>query len=166
MDSATVDLLTLGFAAISSIATCGWVIRNWKLRREDMPRIEMDCRIEKIFVGNLKTIIKVCADVKNSGAVRHKFKHIKYDLRGLDGKTINHNSAKLLNQVDFDISLRNDQMFFPKSWEYSFVDAGTTSTYTSVIAIPNNVKVLHLNTKMLYSERESDFHQAIWVGVL
>ena len=166
MNSETVDLLTLGFATISSIATCGWVIRNWRLRREDMPRIEMDCRVEKIFVGDVKTIVKISADIKNSGNVRHKFKTMKYDLRGHDGKNVNHTSAKLLHQVDFDIPVRNDQLFFPKTWQYSFVDAGTTSTYTSVIAVPNNIKVMHLSARMLYSERESDFHQAMWVGTL
>ena len=163
---ATVDLLTLSFAAVSSIATCGWVIRNWKLRREDMPKIEMDCRLEKVLSGTTETVIKVTASIKNSGAVRHQFRSLRYDLRGMNASSITHGTLKILNQVNFNIPVRRNQRFFPKSWKYSFVDAGTTSTYTSVIAVPNSIDAFYLDVRMSYSDRESDFHQTTWVGIL
>ena len=158
------DILTLCFSMTSALATCAWVIRNWKLQREDFPRIELDCRVRHISRSDSNSMVEISADVKNTGKVRHKIRNISYSLRGAVMDEAREGDDVHLNQVIFPVEIRENQRFFPASWVYSFVDAGSTSTYRNVILVSNDVDIFHLNVRMQYEDEASDFHSASWTG--
>ena len=164
MNFPSADVMTLCMSAMSALATCTWVIRNWRLRREDFPRIDIDCRVNEVSRNQTHTMVEIVAEVKNTGSVRHKIRNICYTLRGACNDSLAEGDETQLSQVMFPVEIRHDQRFFPASWVYSFVDAGNTSTYRNVILVPNDVDVFHLTVRMQYDDKESDFHSASWTG--
>jgi hypothetical protein len=147
------------------IVTGAWMLRGWHVRREDKPKINLNATLREVAVCDGNRIVEILAEVENTGEVRHTFRNITYTLRGSDLKTIESDPA-LLGQIRLPLKLVTKQRFFPPSWEYSFVDAGQVSKYRSLIVIPDHVRLLKLSVIMSYDESESDFHSAVWHGVI
>lgn len=145
------------------IFTGAWMLRNWYVRREDKPRIGMTAEVNRLYRNQQVQIVEVSSSVANTGDVRHVFKDITYTLRGSDMKGFASN-PQLMGQLDLPIVLAKHVSFFPAAWQYSFVDAGQTSTYKTLLVIPADVKILKLSVKMQYSDPDSDFHSAAWFG--
>lgn len=145
-------------------ATGFWFLREHIKKRNDFPRINLHVSMREITKSSDSRVVEVTAEVENTGEVRHVFRSIKYDVRGSDAQDLRE-SQKALGQVSLPISVVRKRRFFPKSWEYSFVDAGQKSTYKHLILVPAEVKIAQLRVIMSYDEEESDFHSAVWNGV-
>lgn len=138
-----------------------WLLRNWKVRREDYPKIGMSLECKQIYADHCERILEVVVEVKNEGEVRHIFNDLSFTIDGSKSLRGSQGSSLLPFQVD----LHKDVRLFPRSWEYSFVDAGQTSTYKRLVKIPSSFKLLRCVAKMKYRDAESDFHSVIWHGV-
>jgi hypothetical protein len=147
------------------VVTGAWMLHGWYIRREDKPRIGMSATLNRIYRNTAEQVVEIVVSIENTGEVRHVFKDITYSLRGSDTKVLTTNPG-LLGQLDLPVVLADDQRLFPESWEYSFVDAGQTSTYRALIVIPAAVKLLKLSAIMKYEEKVSDFHSAVWYGYI
>lgn len=147
------------------ILTGAWMLRNWYIRREDHPRIGMTAEVVKLYRSQHFQVVEVSATAANTGDVRHVFKDIRYTLRGTNLKNPTPN-PNLMGQLDLPIVIGKDVSFFPLSWQYSFVDAGQTSTYKTLLVVPIDVKILKLSVKMQYADPDSDFHSAAWYGYI
>ena len=147
------------------IITGAWMLRTWYVRREDKPRIGMSAEVNRLYRNQQVQVVEVVATVSNTGDVRHIFRDIAYTLRGSDMKVLTSN-PNLMGQLDLPVLLANRVSFFPTSWSYSFVDAGQTSTYKTLLVIPADVKMLKLSVRMWYDDPDSDFHSAAWFGYI
>ena len=143
--------------------TGAWIFRDHLKKRADFPRINLHASMREIAKSGDGRVVEVAAEVENTGDVRHVFRNIKYGIRGSDIKSLSA-SKRALGQVDLPKVIVHDQRFFPKSWEYSFVDAGQKSVYRHLILIPNDARLIQLQVIMLYEDEESDFHSATWNG--
>jgi hypothetical protein len=143
--------------------TGAWFIRQHFKRRDDFPRVNVHSSMREIAKSEDKRIVEVIAEIENTGEVRHKFRSIVYDIRGSALENMSEKAGPL-DQVHLPILVARDRRFFPKSWEYSFVDAGQKSTYRHLISIPTNVKLVQLKVTMIYEDEESDFHRSFWHG--
>ncbi len=151
---------------ITNLFTAGWLIRNWLRRREDYPKIDLNCGVKLIYRDTTHSLAEVWCEIVNTGSVRHKYRKLTYNLRGHVGSGMEDTNLTTMGEMEFPIIIRERQRFFPQSWVYGFADAGVTSRHRQVIVIPNNMKVLSLRCRMGYEDVESDFHTASWVGVL
>jgi hypothetical protein len=145
------------------LVTGAWMLRTWYVRREDKPRINVIANLRKIYSNEQQQIVEIEAQIANSGDVRHIFRDMTYSLRGSDLSNIK-SSEKALGQVELDYERADCVRFFPETWGYSFVDAGQTSTYRTIVELPASIKLLKLTVNMKYGEHESDFHSAAWFG--
>jgi hypothetical protein len=136
-----------------------WLLRNWKLRREDYPKIGMSVECVDIYADKTERILEVVVSIKNEGEVRHKFRDLTFTIAGSKSK-----SSSSTNLLPFQITAAKDIKLIPSSWEYSFVDSGQVSTYKRLVTIPPDLKVVRCVAKMMYEDPESDFHSAIWHG--
>jgi hypothetical protein len=159
------EMLSSIVGILGWLVTGLWMLRGWHVRREDKPRINLNASLREIIARDGKRIVEIVAEVENTGEVRHVFKDMTYTLHGSDLSSIEE-EPELLGQVYLPIKLATKQRFFPTSWEYSFVDAGQVSRYRSLVSIPEGVKLLKLGVIMSYGDRESDFHSAVWYGVV
>lgn len=142
-----------------------WGIRQHLRLRADFPRINLHASMRQIAISGNDRIVEIVVDVENTGNVRHTFRDLTYGIRGSDLTMLGENPA-LLGQIYLPIVIARHRRFFPESWEYSFVDAGQKSTYRHLIIIPDRVKLAQLRVTMMYNDEESDFHSAVWNGVL
>lgn len=151
---------------VTNLVTASWLIRNWLRRREDYPKIDLNCGVKLIHRDSAHSLVEVWCEIVNTGAVRHKYRKLIYSLRGHDGAGLGGAGATGMGEMEFPIAIRDRQRFFPLTWVYGFADAGVTSRHRQVIVIPNDAKVLSLRCRMGYEDLESDFHTASWVGIL
>lgn len=160
----TIEIVSLSFSMISSMLTVAWFLRERKIKREEFPKIEMDCHLEEICKCQGGSVAQVIVSIKNSGHVRHTFRRLRFDLLGNDLSQIVEEKDQVLGQVQFPIQIRKKQNMFPREWVYSFVDAGSTSTYRNILFIPDSAKLLSLTARMFYDDADSDFHSCSWTG--
>ena len=137
-----------------------WIFKDHLKKRADFPRINLHASMREIAKSGDGRVVEVAAEVENTGDVRHVFRSVKYDVRGSDMHGLK-GSQKALGQVNLPMSIVRGRRFFPKSWEYSFVDAGQKSTYKHLILVPAKVKIAQLRVIMSYDDEESDFHSAV-----
>ena len=151
---------------LTNLVTAGWLVRNWLRRREDYPKIDLNCGVKLIHRDTTHSLVEVWCEIVNTGSVRHKYRKLTYSLRGHEGTGLQSAGETGIGEMEFPVVIRERQRFFPHTWVYSFADAGVTSRHRQVIVIPNKAKVLSLRCRMGYDDLESDFHTASWVGVL
>jgi hypothetical protein len=140
-----------------------WILRDHLRKRNDFPRINLHASLREIARSGNDRVVEVVAEIENSGNVRHVFRSITYSIRGSRLKDLM-NDPTILGQVHLPIVVTRSRRFFPRSWEYSFVDAGQKSTYRHLITIPRWVRLAQLHVIMSYDDAESDFHSAMWNG--
>ena len=105
-------------------------------------------------------LVEVSVTVHNGGEVRHTFTDLVYHVTGYEVEALNGEVTTIL------VPIVTGKRMFPAVWEYSFVDAGQSSTYRKMVKVPPGVKVIRLEAIMSYSDPESDFHSVIWYGNL
>lgn len=136
-----------------------WLLRTWKVQREDFPKIGMQVDCKEIYADDTDRILEVEVNVKNEGLVRHLFQDLTFTIVG--SRVSPRFKTRLL---PFQITVVKDVKLIPKSWEYSFVDSGQTSSYKRLVTVPSDLKILRCVARMRYNDAESDFHSAIWHG--
>jgi hypothetical protein len=137
-----------------------WFLRGWWIRRDDFPKIRMETSMSLLYELDGTRIAEVTVTVHNSGDVRHTFAELTYSVVGYEIESLNRELYMT------PVQIKANKPMFPAAWEYSFVDAGQSSTYRKMVNVPPGVRVLRLEAIMSYSDPESDFHSAIWYGNL
>ena len=137
-----------------------WFLRGWWIRRDDFPKIRMEASMQNLHTLEGTRLAEVTVTIHNGGDVRHKFTDLVYHVTGYEIDSLNRDV--FMNPI----TIATSKPMFPGAWEYSFVDAGQSSTYRKMVKIPPGVKILRLEAVMSYSDPESDFHSAIWYGSL
>jgi hypothetical protein len=137
-----------------------WFLRGWWIRRDDFPKIRMEASMQTLYAIDGTRLVEVAVTVHNGGEVRHTFTDLVYHVTGYEVESLNREIFTT------PVSIVTGKRMFPAVWEYSFVDAGQSSTYRKMVRIPPGVKVIRLEAIMSYSDPESDFHSVIWYGNL
>lgn len=121
---------------VAVIVAGWWTYRRFIRVREDHSRIDATAGLHFIGTHDGAHLAVVTATVKNTGAVRHFIRDMRFDLRVLrDGHPVKF-SEKALGQVSFPDRLYAEQRFFPESWVWSFVEPGVENTYRYTVALP------------------------------
>lgn len=158
-DIETLKNISTALDIVGWFAAGFWLLRNWKLRREDYPKIGMSVECVEVFADNVDRILEVVVTVKNDGEVRHKFQDLTFTITG--SKNAGTTASRLL---PLNPTAVKDVKLVPSAWEYSFVDSGQISSYKRLVTVPSSLKILQCVARMKYQDPESDFHSAIWHG--
>ncbi len=116
--------------------------------------------MQTLYTIGSARLVEASVTVHNGGEVRHKFEDLVYHVTGYEVESLNRDIFTTA------VPIVTGRRMFPAFWEYSFVDAGQSSTYKKMVTIPPSVKVIRLEAIMSYSDPESDFHSVIWYGNL
>jgi hypothetical protein len=142
-----------------------WLLRGHTMRREDFPKIDLHASLRPVVLAPGGRVVEVVVEVENTGVVRHVIRDMKYSLRGAMSKSVSARSDEN-PEVNLPLKFIEDRELFPESWEYTFVDPGTTSRYRQLIFLAGNADLYELSVKMKYDDPESDFHTAVWFGLI
>jgi hypothetical protein len=145
---------------ITSIIAGAWILKDFILKREFYPKVEIDLDLNTASgpdsKGNYLAIGSI--KIKNSGVARLYFKRAYFSVRLLeDGLDYHPKDIEGVLTVNFPNKLVDQASLFPKNWEYSFVDGGAENRYKFGIVIPSYSGSLLMKVKIFLPEKKSDF---------
>ena len=156
---ADLESLAKSVGILATVAAGLWVLFKFLLQKEFYPRLDFKVDIEFVVPIREIWVVALVATITNHGLVRHTFKHLTFSLRGIkSADELEDGGEEILRQLYFPHNIKEGR-WFPKSWEYSFVEPGTDQVYRHVAAIPCEYDAVLLHGRFDYSS-EDKFHSA------
>lgn len=141
-----------------------WAYWRFVRERDRYPRVTLDATIEQVAWFGDERIVRVSVTVRNDGTVRLVIPKMRYTLRTLrEGDVLEDGGEGLLGQPVFPhVDVRRRPFTHPRH-EYAFVDAGTTTSFSSLARLPATAQVALVQVTLRYRDPRSDFHGAFSV---
>lgn len=155
----------VGYVEPASVVLGGlWAYWRFVFQRDRYPRVTLTARIEQVAWHAGERIVRVSVDVRNDGSVRLIIPRMRYTLRTLRvDDPLKDGDDDLLNQPVFPhVEVRRRPFTHPRH-VYAFVDAGTTTTFTSVARVHPDARIALAQVTLRYRDPRSDFHGAVAV---
>lgn len=136
-----------------------WTLLKFGINREKYAKIEFN--LDLMFLNKVsgQQIIELVAIVQNKGLVRQKIKEWTFDLLFITDNDPVEITDPIINfQVKFKKAI-SKRGWVPDNWGYTFIDGGTTQQYTYLTIMPENAKLLIINSRFIYPGN-IDFHSA------
>lgn len=149
---------------VSVILGGAWAYWRFVYQRDRYPRVTLTPRIEQVAWHGGGRIVRVSVDVRNDGNVRLIIPRMRYTLRTLrEGDPIEDGDDDLLGQPKFPHVEVHRRRFTHPRHVYSFVDAGTVTTFTSIARVHGDARIALVQVNMRYRDPDSEFHGAVAV---
>lgn len=154
-----------GYAEPASIVIGGvWAYWRFVFQRDRYPRVTLTPRIEQVAWHSGERVVRVSVDVRNEGSVRLIVPEMRYTLRTLRyGDPVVDGGPEILGQPEFPHVEVHRRPFTHPRHVYAFVDAGTTTTFTSVARVSASAHVALAQVTLRYRDPGSEFHGAVAV---
>lgn len=138
-----------------------WAYWRFVRERDRYPRVTLEARIEQVAWFGDERIVRVTVAVRNDGTVRLVIPKMRYTLRTLrDGDPLEDGGDAILGQPVFPhVDARRRPFTHPRH-EYAFVDAGTSTSFSSLARLPASARVALVQVTLRYRDPRSDFHGA------
>jgi hypothetical protein len=146
---------------IAIVVGGAWAYWRFVRERDRYPRVTLEARIEQVAWFGDERIVRVSVAAKNDGTVRLVIPKMRYTLRTLrEGDPLEDGGENLLGQPVFPhVDVRRRPFTHPRH-EYAFVDAGTTTSFSSLARLPASARVVIAQVTLRYRDPRSDFHGA------
>lgn len=136
-----------------------WAYYRFVRQREAHPHIQFD--VDVIFVvrqGN-QWLVELQAQIENKGKVQHRISNLSFDLRCLSTTDAIVDGDENINyQVDLSRLVKKGS-WIPSSWDWTFIEPGTTQRYSFIAALPSDATCALLHSRFKYAG-EGEFHTA------
>lgn len=139
-----------------------WAYWRFVRERDRYPRVTLTARVEQVAWHADRRLVRVSVDVRNDGSVRLIIPKMRYTLRTIrEGDPPTDGGDDVLGQPVFPhVDVRRRPFTHPRH-EYSFVDAGTTATFSSLAYVHGDARVALAQVTLRYRDPDSEFHGAV-----
>lgn len=150
------------YAQVVAIVGGGaWAYWRFVLQRDRHPRVTLTAHVEQVAWHGNRRLVRVSVDVRNDGVVRLIIPKMWYTLRTIHAGDLPVDGGDdIMGQPVFAHVEVRRRLFMHPRHEYSFVDAGSTTSFSSLAYVHADATVATAQVTLKYRDPDSDFHGA------
>ena len=150
------------YAEVLAIVGGGvWAYWRFVRQRDRHPRVTLTAHVEQVAWHGTRRLVRVSVDVRNDGSVRLVIPKMWYTLRTIRAgdMPVDGDDAILGQPVFAHVEVRRRPFTHPRH-EYSFVDAGSVTRFSSLAYAHEDAAIATAKVTLRYRDPDSDFHTA------
>jgi hypothetical protein len=139
-----------------------WTYNRFVRNRLDHAHVDFDVGLNFVSRQDNSLLVEVEALLENKGLVRQQLYHFEFALRYLlpgDRLTKGEESIREMTMIPH---VAAKAFFFPKDWEYAFMEPGTKQRFSYVTHLPDQARAALVWSRFYYckSRDTGNFHTA------